>query len=339
MKLKSVNNRSIELKAYDFDSVEKTKYREVKMQSIKNENTNIIAVKMKMRSNNEGNEYRIQKMLDVILNNETVRSLMILSSGANNFLTNSIEDFFIVPDNRGDIHKIYKKVTNHSNYHVINLIRKENLIIHNEKGLNQFKKVSLKPIINEAVKTYKIQAQRKGIEISFHSDKNLPLFFGNKDGLKQIAEDLIKTAIDLTNGKININLIQDYDFTRLNVEVSKSSNLQSDQTGISEKFKHGHCWEMKDMTKILLIEDDQDITKVLKKDLDRAGFEVISAKNDREAIKNLNGSIPALIVCDIMIDTECLIGFLTRIFHDPKLSSIPFIYLTAYPSRIYKSNN
>jgi len=309
------------------------------MQSMKNENRNIIAVKMKMRSNNEGNEYRIQKMLDVILNNETVRSLMILSSRVNNFFANSIEDFFIVPDNKGELHKIYKIVTNHSNYHVINLISKENRIIHNEKGLNQSKKVSLIPIINEAVKTCQIQALGKGIEISFHSDKSLPLFLGNKDDLKQIVEDLIKTAIELTTGKIDINLEKDNNFTRLNMELSTSGDLQSDQIGISETLDHRTPREIKDMAKILLIENDQDITKVLKKDLERASFKVISAENDREAIVNLNGFIPDLIVCDIMIDTKYLIGFFTRIFHDPKLSSIPFIYLTAYPSRIYKWNN
>jgi len=298
------------------------------MQSTKIEHTNTIAVQMKSKSNKTSAEDSVQKMLDVISNNETVRSLLILSGDTSTFLANTIEDFLIVPDNKGNIHKVNKTAKTCSYYPETKLISKDILIIHTEKGSNQSKEISLKPIINEVVKTYQIQAQGKGIEISFHSDDNLPFFWGDKDGLKQIAEDLLKMAIELTNeGKIDIDLNQDNDFLRLNVELPRNGNLQGDETGVSGKVVRGHRHENKGMAKILLVEDDLDITTLLKYDLERAGFEVFTAENDGEVNRHLNDPLPDQIVCNIMMDNIDHIRFRTRIFQDPILSSIPFLYI------------
>jgi DNA-binding response OmpR family regulator len=85
--------------------------------------------------------------------------------------------------------------------------------------------------------------------------------------------------------------------------------------------------------KILVVDDDPKILKILKHSLTREGFEVISASNGVEAIEIIQGSCPNLVVLDIMMPG--LDGFetLKRI---KKISEVPVIILSARDDEIDK---
>jgi len=52
---------------------------------------------------------------------------------------------------------------------------------------------------------------------------------------------------------------------------------------------------------VLIVDDDPDIRAALHLLLRTAGFEVVAARNGREALQLLNGEEPGLIVLDLMM--------------------------------------
>ncbi len=53
--------------------------------------------------------------------------------------------------------------------------------------------------------------------------------------------------------------------------------------------------------KVLLIDDDQGITHLLSRALNRAGFEVMTANDGREGVRRARQYCPDLIVLDLMM--------------------------------------
>jgi DNA-binding response OmpR family regulator len=58
------------------------------------------------------------------------------------------------------------------------------------------------------------------------------------------------------------------------------------------------------MPRILLIDDDDQLRQVLEKVLVRAGYEVVSAGNGREAGKVLDGFTPDLVITDLVMPEQ-----------------------------------
>lgn len=52
---------------------------------------------------------------------------------------------------------------------------------------------------------------------------------------------------------------------------------------------------------VLIVDDDAVTQKVLQHYLERAGFQMISAHNGREAVKLARRELPQLIICDVMM--------------------------------------
>jgi two-component system, OmpR family, response regulator VicR len=52
---------------------------------------------------------------------------------------------------------------------------------------------------------------------------------------------------------------------------------------------------------ILVVEDDRTIRKMLEIRLSREGFEIVTAKDGKEAIEKLEQSLPDLVVTDLMM--------------------------------------
>jgi len=55
------------------------------------------------------------------------------------------------------------------------------------------------------------------------------------------------------------------------------------------------------MARILLIDDNVDIRSMLRRTLQRAGYEVLEAGNGQEGLKQLNESSVDLVVTDIIM--------------------------------------
>ncbi len=81
--------------------------------------------------------------------------------------------------------------------------------------------------------------------------------------------------------------------------------------------------------KILLIEDDKNISKLIKYNLEKAEFDCVAAKTGEEALKHLDRFPVDLIILDIMLPKMDGFEVCKHIKHDKKLYCIPIIMLTA----------
>lgn len=82
-------------------------------------------------------------------------------------------------------------------------------------------------------------------------------------------------------------------------------------------------------TKILIVDDEEDILTLLEYNLEKAGFEVISAKDGPEAIELTKKKSPALVILDIMLPSMEGTEVCKAIKRDDTTRHIPIIMLTA----------
>ncbi|MBU2540896.1 MAG: response regulator transcription factor [Candidatus Omnitrophica bacterium] len=88
--------------------------------------------------------------------------------------------------------------------------------------------------------------------------------------------------------------------------------------------------------KILVVEDDKHISKLVKYNLEKAGFDCIVTVTGEDALEALDRESVDLIILDIMLPK--MDGFETcrHIKQDKKLSGIPIIMLTAKGEEVDK---
>ncbi|OUL34927.1 SpoIIE family protein phosphatase [Nostoc sp. 106C] len=86
------------------------------------------------------------------------------------------------------------------------------------------------------------------------------------------------------------------------------------------------------MFKILVIDDDLSILILLKRMLQKQGYEVVTATNGEEGITQVLACHPALIICDWIMPGLNGLEVCHLIKTDPKLSTIFFILLTSLDS-------
>jgi DNA-binding response OmpR family regulator len=82
-------------------------------------------------------------------------------------------------------------------------------------------------------------------------------------------------------------------------------------------------------SRILIVDDDEDILELTSDFLEARGYKVYQAGTGKEALKRTHASKPNLILLDVMMPKTD--GFwLCRVMKsDPKLQQIPIIFLTA----------
>lgn len=80
------------------------------------------------------------------------------------------------------------------------------------------------------------------------------------------------------------------------------------------------------MKKILIVEDDENIRKLIKMYLEKAEFKVVEAKDGKEALFQFNNEKPQLVVLDLMIPLKSGEDVAREI---RKVSNIPILMLTA----------
>ncbi len=81
---------------------------------------------------------------------------------------------------------------------------------------------------------------------------------------------------------------------------------------------------------IVLIEDDEGITRLIKFKLEKEGYEVKSFLNGEKVIEYLVRSKPALIISDVMMPVIDGLTLLKEIKADPRISNIPVIMLSTH---------
>ena len=79
-------------------------------------------------------------------------------------------------------------------------------------------------------------------------------------------------------------------------------------------------------TKILIIDDEPGLIKMVRIRLEANGYEVVSARNGEEGIEKVKSEIPDLIILDIMMPKMDGYEVCNALKSDKRYSMIPIIY-------------
>jgi two-component system phosphate regulon response regulator PhoB len=80
---------------------------------------------------------------------------------------------------------------------------------------------------------------------------------------------------------------------------------------------------------ILIVEDDQNIAKLVRYNLEKAGYRVFVTITGEDALEQLNRQLVDLIILDLMLPKMDGLETCRRLKDDSRLSSIPVMILTA----------
>ena len=81
--------------------------------------------------------------------------------------------------------------------------------------------------------------------------------------------------------------------------------------------------------KILAVDDERHIVRLVEVNLQRAGYEVVTAYDGREALEKVKAENPDLVVLDVMMPYMDGFEVLKTLKADPATAEIPVIMLTA----------
>ena len=118
-------------------------------------------------------------------------------------------------------------------------------------------------------------------------------------------------------------------------ETSNASNVTEKTAPPSEGDKNIHTQKEKDLTglgakrRILLAEDQEANLNMLTKYLELKGYQVIPARNGREAIERIENDDPELILMDIQMPEIDGLKAIQTIRENRRMRSIPVFALTA----------
>lgn len=83
------------------------------------------------------------------------------------------------------------------------------------------------------------------------------------------------------------------------------------------------------MSKVLLVEDDQFLSSILKNRLSKEGVEVVSARDGEEALSLLRqGTMPDLMLLDIILPKKSGFEVLQELRDDPSIKEPPVIIIS-----------
>lgn len=81
--------------------------------------------------------------------------------------------------------------------------------------------------------------------------------------------------------------------------------------------------------RILAVDDEKHILRLVQINLEKAGYDVVTASNGREALEAVAAQKPALIVMDVMMPEMDGLEALQKLKDDPATADIPVVMLTA----------
>ena len=92
------------------------------------------------------------------------------------------------------------------------------------------------------------------------------------------------------------------------------------------------------MKRVLLVDDDVDVRKFVSKLIERAGYEVVEAKNGMDGMGKVREDKPDLIILDILMPKQSGIRMYRELKTDEPLKDIPVIVLSAIaPKSFFRS--
>jgi two-component system alkaline phosphatase synthesis response regulator PhoP/two-component system response regulator VicR len=81
--------------------------------------------------------------------------------------------------------------------------------------------------------------------------------------------------------------------------------------------------------KILAVDDEKHIVRLVQVNLERAGYEVVTAHDGKEALQKVEEENPDLVVLDVMMPYMDGFEVLQNLRRNPSTRDIPVIMLTA----------
>ena len=81
--------------------------------------------------------------------------------------------------------------------------------------------------------------------------------------------------------------------------------------------------------KILAVDDEKHIVRLVQVNLERAGYEVVTASDGKEALQKVEDENPDLVVLDVMMPYMDGFEVLQNLRRNPSTRDIPVIMLTA----------
>jgi len=81
--------------------------------------------------------------------------------------------------------------------------------------------------------------------------------------------------------------------------------------------------------KILAVDDERHIVRLVQVNLERQGYEVVTANDGREALEKVESERPDLVVLDVMMPYMDGFEVLQNLRRNPSTRDIPVIMLTA----------
>jgi two-component system phosphate regulon response regulator PhoB len=92
------------------------------------------------------------------------------------------------------------------------------------------------------------------------------------------------------------------------------------------------------MKKILVVDDDVDVRKLVSKLVERAGYEAIVARNGVEGLGKVREEKPDLIILDVLMPKQSGIRMYRELKTDEPFKDIPVIVLSAIaPKSFFRS--
>src|SRR5262249_3066483 len=82
-------------------------------------------------------------------------------------------------------------------------------------------------------------------------------------------------------------------------------------------------------TRVLLIEDERDLTNILSYNLEREGYEVIVAHDGQEGLRKAQTQLPDLIILDLMLPVLSGLDVCREIRSGERTKNTPIVMLTA----------
>lgn len=86
--------------------------------------------------------------------------------------------------------------------------------------------------------------------------------------------------------------------------------------------------------KILVADDEVSITELIRKSLEREGYQVIVANDGSEALRKIHSEQPDLVILDVVMPVLDGYEVLEAMRAHPETASIPVVMLTAFPSDV-----
>lgn len=93
----------------------------------------------------------------------------------------------------------------------------------------------------------------------------------------------------------------------------------------------GMCWwhRRMDMKKILIIEDDRDIVELVRYNLEKENFRVLSAEDGASGLVQIRKHRPDMVILDLMLPRLSGLEICREVRQDAELARTPIIMLTA----------